>query len=396
MSTEMQTKVQANPAQNFTPVQTYLLQRKCAPCNRPGLVEDSKRDKERPTLQRSSADQASTVPPIVHEVLGSSGQPLDSSSRAFMESLFGHDFSRVKVHTDARAAESADAVNAQAYTVGKDVVFGAEQYTPATTSGRRLLAHELTHVLQQDGMTTNRAARLELGETQDTAEDEAKRASESLHHGKSGVLESASVGYAPGSRGRFSYVPPGTVQRQFITPLGQGGGFGGLMDRDRRAAAGASAPVPATPYQVCSRDLQGILGYIGNHAYIKAPPFRYAIISPLCPASWTDNPVTGTTAQKWDNSPDPCGKTPNCVPCNPAPGVTDVGKCLRDAFTAYNNPSLYRGLGPNSNTFAGTLARSCCAGVVPKPAILGNVPGWDDPPAPARAGASPCPPGPTC
>jgi hypothetical protein len=76
--------------------------------------------------------------------------------------------------------------------------------------------------------------------------------------------------------------------------------------------------------------------------------------------------------------------------------VTDVAQCLRDAFTRYNNPSLYKGLGPNSNTFAGTLARTCCAGMVPKPPALGNCPGWSDAPAPARAGATPCPPGPTC
>ncbi len=158
----------------------------------------------------------------------------------------------------------------------------------------------------------------------------------------------------------------------------------------------APALAPATTSKVCARDLQGILGFIGNHAYIESPPYRYAIISPLCPASSWDNVVTGTTAQKWDNSPDPCGKTPTCIPCNPAPGVTDVDSCLRNAFASYNNPSLYKGLGPNSNTFAGTLARTCCAGMVPKPGALGNVPGWNDAPAPARAGASPCPPGPSC
>jgi len=73
-----------------------------------------------------------------------------------------------------------------------------------------------------------------------------------------------------------------------------------------------------------------------------------------------------------------------------------VGACLQEAFTSYNSLSLYRGTGPNSNTFAGTLARRCCAGMVPKPSVFGNVPGWSDSPAPARAGKTPCPPGPTC
>ena len=89
------------------------------------------------------------VPPIVHEVLRSPGQPLDVATRAFMEPRFGHDFSGVRVHTDAKAAESARAVNALAYTVGRNVVFGAGQYLPQTNAGQRLLAHELTHTVQQ-------------------------------------------------------------------------------------------------------------------------------------------------------------------------------------------------------------------------------------------------------
>ena len=66
-----------------------------------------------------------------------------------MESRFGHDFSRVRVHTDARATDSALAVNAQAYTVGRDVVFGVGEYAPGAHTGKSLLAHELTHVVQQ-------------------------------------------------------------------------------------------------------------------------------------------------------------------------------------------------------------------------------------------------------
>jgi hypothetical protein len=81
--------------------------------------------------------------------LNSSGQPLDASTRAFFEPRFGHDFSRVRVHTDEKAAESARAVNARAYTVGDNVVMGSGHYLPSSSSGRRLLAHELTHVVQQ-------------------------------------------------------------------------------------------------------------------------------------------------------------------------------------------------------------------------------------------------------
>ncbi len=102
-------------------------------------------------LQRAAINSApiNAVPPIVHDVLSSPGQPLDAGTRAFMEPRFGHDFSQVRVHTDGQAAESAQAVNALAYTVGRDVVFGNGQYVPGTTEGKSLLAHELTHVVQQ-------------------------------------------------------------------------------------------------------------------------------------------------------------------------------------------------------------------------------------------------------
>ena len=107
-------------------------------------------------LQRAaiSPSPVNEVPPIVHEVLRSPGQPLDAGTRSFMEPRFGHDFSGVRVHTDAKAAESAQEVNALAYTVASDVVFGGGQYILGTTAGRRLMAHELTHVMQQSGVSS--------------------------------------------------------------------------------------------------------------------------------------------------------------------------------------------------------------------------------------------------
>lgn len=116
-------------------------------------ASDPQRPENPPALQRRAARQAEPemVPPVVHEVLRSSGRPLDSATRAEMEPRFGHDFSQVRVHTDARAAQSARAVGAQAYTVGRHVVFGAGQHAPGTVAATRLLAHELTHVVQQGG-----------------------------------------------------------------------------------------------------------------------------------------------------------------------------------------------------------------------------------------------------
>lgn len=140
-----------------TPVARPVLQRKCACGNQAvGGGECSECQKKNHALQRKAMNSGkgewdSAIPPVVHDVLNSTGEPLNESTRAFMEPRFGHDFSGVRVHTDARAAESAGAVNAHAYTVGEDVVFAPGQYQPSTERGNALIAHELSHVLQQEG-----------------------------------------------------------------------------------------------------------------------------------------------------------------------------------------------------------------------------------------------------
>lgn len=106
-------------------------------------------EKSLQTKRRISSGGGMTAPPAVHDTLSRSGQPLDAGTRAFMEPRFGRDFGGVRVHTDSQAAQSAQAVNARAYTVGNNVVFGAGEYAPGTEAGRKLLAHELTHVVQQ-------------------------------------------------------------------------------------------------------------------------------------------------------------------------------------------------------------------------------------------------------
>jgi len=89
-------------------------------------------------------------PSLVRDVVGSGGgSPLDRDTRGFMESRLGADFSDVRVHNDSKATESARSVQAHAYTVGNDVVFQSDKYAPESDSGKRMLAHELTHVVQQ-------------------------------------------------------------------------------------------------------------------------------------------------------------------------------------------------------------------------------------------------------
>ncbi|MEP6862827.1 MAG: DUF4157 domain-containing protein [Deltaproteobacteria bacterium] len=129
-------KPQAAQAQS-----SLAIQRKCG-CNKSS-------DDER-TLQRSARDDArEPTPPLVHDALSSSGEPLELKTRGVMERMFGYDFGNVRVHADSAAAESARAVNATAYTTGRDVVFGSGAYAPHSAAGRELIAHELTHVVQQ-------------------------------------------------------------------------------------------------------------------------------------------------------------------------------------------------------------------------------------------------------
>jgi hypothetical protein len=100
-------------------------------------------------LADDSADEINGAASPVHDVIGSGGRPLDIETRATMESALGADFSGVRIHDDAAATASAQSVQAHAYTVGDDVVFQSDQYEPHSEGGQKMLAHELTHVIQQ-------------------------------------------------------------------------------------------------------------------------------------------------------------------------------------------------------------------------------------------------------
>jgi hypothetical protein len=128
------------------------LRRKCA-CGNESEQECSECSKNRLARQPEAASEPAgpEATAMVGGVLKTPGQPLTGSARRALEPRFGYDFSRVRVHDGSQAAESASAVNAAAYTVGNHIVFGKGRYAPGTNEGDRLLAHELTHTIQQTG-----------------------------------------------------------------------------------------------------------------------------------------------------------------------------------------------------------------------------------------------------
>lgn len=127
----------------------------------------------------SHAEQA-VFTPRVSGVLRSPGRPLDRKTRAFFESRFGHDFGKVRLHTDSRADESARAMRARAYTAGQNIVFREGEYAPRTAKGRLLLAHELSHVVQQSCASVFSKA---VSSLSDASEREAERAATKIVSG---------------------------------------------------------------------------------------------------------------------------------------------------------------------------------------------------------------------
>ena len=171
---------QIGKAAKFNPLPRGLLQRQFA-CGNHTVAnrECSERAHQKKNLQRNASNQreAVDIPPIVYEVLSSPGQPLDAGTRNFMEPRFGHDFSQVRVHDDAVASESAAQVRAHAYTVGQHIIFGRGRYNSTSSDGAVLLAHELTHTLQQSRGGTlsahRQAGALQISDPGDLYEREA-------------------------------------------------------------------------------------------------------------------------------------------------------------------------------------------------------------------------------
>ncbi|TAH37118.1 MAG: DUF4157 domain-containing protein [Planctomycetota bacterium] len=166
------------------------LLRKCA-CG--GTCDRCRGERE---LRRAPAARSAPreAPAIVHEVLRAPGHPLDPGVRAGMEARLGHDFGSVRVHEDVRAAESAAAVSALAYTVGRDIVFGSGQHDPHSPAGQRLLAHELAHVAQQTEAPSAAGSRLRVSEPGEAAERQADAMSRAVMAGGRVAAPAAAAG----------------------------------------------------------------------------------------------------------------------------------------------------------------------------------------------------------
>jgi hypothetical protein len=241
----MRRKRQSLTISSASPAPAGLLQRACA-CGQhtqDGEECESCR-KQRLSRQHAGAEPVSEVPAIVRETLAAPGQPLHPMTRAELEPRFGHDFSHVRVHADGRAAESARAVSALAYTVAPHIVFGAGQYRPGTAQGQRLLAHELAHVVQQRPGPPSEPGHLEVDAPDSTGEREAQRAASAV-----------TSGWRP-SVGLSSLEAPQltSVLQRACTPAavcsapiaGSAGGFGiseAQRERAARARRGRMSPV---------------------------------------------------------------------------------------------------------------------------------------------------------
>jgi len=130
-----------------------IVRRACGQC---AAEEQASTIRRKPPASPRAATAETAAPPLVHQVVGSSGQPLDARTRQFMEPRFGRSFAQVQVHNGPDAAASAQMIGARAYTVGDHIVFNAGEFAPNTSGGRHLLAHELAHAAQQSGTSARR------------------------------------------------------------------------------------------------------------------------------------------------------------------------------------------------------------------------------------------------
>lgn len=143
-----------------------LVQRKCSACEDEHVQKKSLADGITPLIQKkksNTVDGGVATNAITSKINSSrgSGRAMDDNTKSFMESRFGTDFSNVRLHTDSNAIQLSQELNAQAFTVGNDIYFNKGKYNTTSTSGKHLLAHELTHTIQQKGMVQRKIQKQE-------------------------------------------------------------------------------------------------------------------------------------------------------------------------------------------------------------------------------------------
>ena len=311
-------------------------------------------------------DEKSQVPAIVSDVLGSSGQSLEHATQSDMEARFGHDFSRVKVHSDSRAAESAKSISARAYTYGRNVVFGAGEYAPNTSAGRQLLAHELAHVVQQGDANHSVSEMRGMTSAADAVEVEA-------HEAATAVMRSEN----PSVQRRAGAAPMLMGDWQLANPF-----------------PGGSSGHPPSGLTGCHVYLGGrriddwLAGTILNfrHLYIDTyeGPTNFALIE-----GGPVGGITGTSGAWVKNSDwDARGVQWDITPEQDCPGFISCLKTKTADYHAAAHPYHYRN-GPNSNSFAQWALSQCGLNIsflVSSWPYLG-VDYWTTHAAPARAPA---------
>ncbi len=309
----VQPKAVLMPKATVRPAPIGLLQRRCACGGTPGPDGECAGCKARRLgLQRRATTSSAVVPPIVREVLRSPGQPLDAATRAFMEPRFGHDFSQVRVHSDTRAAESARAVNALAYTVGRDVVFGEGHYVPRAISGQRLLAHELAHVVQQSGSGTSVAAHSIV-----PADHESEREAESaMRH----VLANQSASIR-------STTVAGSIQRARGDLVAYSGGSSGTLrvvqsGQEIFSTSAVSGNPGAQEYMVGE-------GPIPTWNYLLHPQISHPTVTRLQNGICGANGISSGYQEISSDDPSPCSDPTNHYCTVDCPTTDDPGrKCF--------------------------------------------------------------------